>query len=175
MASNKNNHKKNSNNNINKKSNKKKHTTNRKKKTSAKARKARRTKAIIIGVIVAISVIALIVLLFIYKRKAEESGIQAIGNDATDVNVLLKNGENKTWDSISIACNNGMFWSEDNQSHSASDGEFITFSNQRSEGTVIEISSMGDNGRFTLKGSEIKGDNYKLYTPRGVHKRCYLF
>ena len=111
MANNKNNHKKNSNNNINKKSNRKKHNVNRKKKTSAKARKARRTKAIIIGAIVAISIIALIVLLFIYKRKSEESGIQAIGNDATDVNVLLKNGENKTWESISIACDNGMTWS----------------------------------------------------------------
>ena len=179
MANNKNNHKKNSNNNINKKSNRKKHNVNRKKKTSAKARKARRTKAIIIGAIVAISIIALIVLLFIYKRKSEESGIQAIGNDATDVNVLLKNGDNKTWESISIACDNGMTWSEDNQAHTASNGEFITFSNQRSEGTVIEISSIGDNGRFTLKGSEVKGDNYpgKIqlhYTSYGLEVTNYV-
>ncbi len=142
-----------------------KKSTNTKKKNSK--RKNKRTKIKkplrIVIVIAVVSIIVLLTALIIYnvKKSADNAKIQSNINSISDINVLLKNGDNSTWDIVSVSCDSGMRWSENGQEHSANPGELITFSSNRPTGTVIELAPTEVDGRFTVKnGSTKKGDNY---------------
>ncbi len=142
--------------------------------------KKRNNTSRIIASIVSISIIVLAVLLILFiNRNKNNSSKNTIDYNKSNVNVLLTNGDSKTWDSIVISCDKGMTWNENGVGHFASNGEDITFSDQRPTGTVIEISPQDVNGRFVLKGSSKKGDSYPgriqlHYTSQGLQVTNYI-
>lgn len=142
--------------------------------------KKRNNTSRIIASIVSISIIVLAVLLILFiNRNKNDSSKSTIDYNKSSVNVLLTNGDSKTWDSIVISCDKGMTWNENGVGHFASNGEDITFSNQRPTGTVIEISPQDVNGRFVLKGNSKKGDSYPgriqlHYTSQGLQVTNYI-
>lgn len=153
-------------------------TKNRK--TKNKSKKKSNSKKIIIATIVSISIIVLAVLLVLFiTRDKNDSTNNTIDYNKSNINVLLTNGDSKTWDNIVISCDKGMNWNENGAGHVASEGEDITFSSQRPTGTVIEISPNDPSGRFVLKGNSKKGDSYPgriqlHYTSQGLQATNYI-
>lgn len=158
-------------------------TSKKKKRSTGKKRKTNNKydiKKIIIASLTAVSVIALSVILILYLNKDKnDSTNNPVTFDASNINVLLTNGDSKTWDSISISCNKGMNYSENGVSHTANVDESITFSNQRPLGTVIELLPNDPAGRFVLKGNSRKGETYPgriqlHYTSEGLQVTNYV-
>ena len=161
--------------NTNKKSNTKKKNNNSKNKSKKKS-----NSKILIITIVSISIIVLAILLILFINRDNSDPVNnTIDYNKSNINVLLTNGDSKTWDSIVISCDKGMTWNENGTGHSATNGEDITFSNQRPTGTVIEILPNDVNGRFVLKGNSKKGDSYPgriqlHYTSQGLQVTNYI-
>ena len=159
------------------KSNTKKGNT---KKTYKKRNKKKDNKTIIFIALITISIIALsLILILFFKGKKNEYTGSTINYDVSNINVLLTDGDSKSWEQIVISCDKGMNWSEGGTNHTASSGESITFSDKRSTGTVIEILPGEVNGRFTLKGSSRKGETYPgriqlHYTSEGLQVTNYI-
>lgn len=157
-------------------SKKKKSRTGKKRKTNNKYD----IKKIIIVSLIVVSIIALSVILILYlnRDKSVEQSTR-INFDSENINVLLTNGDSKTWNSIIISNNKGMNWSENGTSHFANPDEAITFSGERPVGTVIEITPTDSIGRFILKGNSRKGETYPgriqlHYTSEGMQVTNYI-
>ncbi|MCR4612003.1 MAG: SpoIID/LytB domain-containing protein [Lachnospiraceae bacterium] len=159
--------------------NKKKTTRNKIKKSNRKRRKKKinKKRLIIIGV-VAVTVVALIVCLTIFIIKKNTENVPTKIASISDINVLLTNGDKRSWDEITISNDKGMTWTEDGVAHNANNGEAITFSNKRAQGTVIELSPIEAGGRFAIKTGD-KGDGYLgtiqlHYTSDGLQVTNYV-
>lgn len=161
------------------KTNKTSNKSNTRNKSTSKKTKNDNTKKLTIAIIVGASIIALSIVLILYLNRDKTNDNTSISYDSSNINVLLTNGDSKVWESVVVSCDKGMTWFENGTQHNASEGEAITFSNERPMGTIIELMPGELSGRFTLKGSSLKGDNYPgmiqlHYTSQGLQVTNYV-
>ena len=137
-----------------------------------RSKKRNNSKIIIAVIIASVLILAICFIVFLVNRNRPNTTVVSV----TDINVLLTNGNNKTWNEITLSCDVGMSWTESGVAHDAKQGESITFSSNRPVGTVIELTPLEGVGRFDING---KGDGYpgKIqlhYTSEGLQVTDYV-
>lgn len=155
-----------------------KKSTKAKKNSKRRKKKKDNKKSLIIMAISIVSILALVLCFFLYlSHRDYNKRLELLNQSDTDINVALTCNDSSIWDSITLSNDSGMRWLDNGSIHTSERDEDITFSDTREIGTVIEISPIETNGRFSIKNNNKKGYPGVIrlyYTDNGLKVTNYV-